>query len=261
MANNITEGILKRDRFVVILGLAAVILLSWAYTIYLTQQMGISIWGHVVIGPHTQAWTIASFLMYFLMWSIMMIAMMTPSAAPMLLFYAKIIRQKQPGREPYLKTGLFLLGYLLVWIGFSAAATLVQWALHSTSLVTMQIVRATPILGGIILISAGAFQFSQLKNACLTHCRTPVGFIMTDWREGNLGALIMGIKHGFYCVGCCWLLMALLFVAGVMNLLWMAIITIFVLVEKIVPAGDRISRYAGVLFIIWGILAILMQIT
>ena len=259
MADNITEAILKRDRYVIVFGLAAVILLSWAYTAYLTLQMGISMWGTVVITPHTQAWTSASFMMYFLMWSIMMIAMMTPSAAPMLLFYAKIIRQKQPGHEPFLKTSLFLLGYLVVWIGFSAAATLVQWALNTAALVSMQVVRATPILGGVILILAGAFQFSQLKNACLTHCRTPVGFIMTDWKDGKGGALQMGVKHGIYCVGCCWLLMALLFVAGVMNLLWMAIITIFVLVEKVLPAGDRISRYTGVLFIVWGILSILMQ--
>ena len=152
------------------------------------------------------------------------------------------------------------MGYLIIWTGFSLVATLVQWALHSASLLSTGMVRATPILGGILLILAGAFQFSQLKNACLTHCRTPVGFIMTEWREGYRGALIMGIKHGYYCVGCCWLLMALLFVAGVMNLLWMAIITVFVLVEKLLPAGDRIGRYAGVLFIVWGTWLILRGI-
>lgn len=260
MEENLAEAILKRDRWVVLIGLLAVVLLSWTYTIYLTEHMGNSLSGMTIVSPHTGIWTIASFLMYFLMWSVMMVAMMTPSAAPMLLFYAKIIRQKQPEHKPYLKTGLFLLGYLIVWIGFSAAATLVQWTLHNASLVSMEVVRAAPILGGIILIFAGAFQFSQLKNACLTHCRSPVGFIMTDWREGDRGAVKMGIKHGFYCVGCCWLLMALLFVAGVMNLMWMAIISTFVLVEKIVPAGDRISRYAGVLFILWGIWSILAEI-
>ena len=260
MTENLTEAVLKRDRFIVMLSLVGIILLAWVYTIYLTRVMGLSEISLEIVSPHAQAWTQATFTLNFLMWTVMMIAMMTPTAAPMLLFYTKIGRQHRPQRRPYLGTGLFLLGYLIVWTGFSAVATFIQWGLHSASLLSTEMVRATPMIGGILLILAGAFQFSQLKNACLTHCRTPVGFIMTEWKEGNRGALQMGIKHGYYCVGCCWLLMALLFVAGVMNLLWMAIITAFVLIEKIVPAGDRFGKYAGVLFMIWGVWLILMEI-
>jgi predicted metal-binding membrane protein len=179
--------------------------------------------------------------------------MMTPTAIPMLLFSTKVTRQKHPGKQPYLKTSLFLLGYLIVWAGFSLLATLAQWGLSNAALVSASLVQATPLVGGLILIAAGAFQFSPIKDACLSHCRTPVGFIMTEWRKGKSGALWMGIKHGAYCVGCCWLLMALLFAVGVMNLLWMAIITIFVLIEKIAPGGEQIGKSAGVLFFIWGI--------
>lgn len=260
MTENITEAILKRDRYIVMLSLVGIILLAWVYTIYLNRVMGFSEISLEMVSPHAQAWTSTTFTLNFLMWTVMMIAMMTPTAAPMLLFYTKISRQRHPLDGPYLGTGLFLLGYLIVWTGFSAAATFVQWGLHTASLLSTELVRATPLVGGILLILAGAFQFSQLKNACLTHCRTPVGFIMTEWKDGNHGALQMGIKHGYYCVGCCWLLMALLFVAGLMNLLWMAIITAFVLIEKIVPAGDRIGRYAGVLFIIWGFWLILTEL-
>ena len=260
MTEKLTETILKRDRIIVTIGLIGLILLAWVYTIYLTNSLGSSSMGMEMISPHSLAWTPQAFALNFLMWTVMMIAMMTPTAAPMLLFYTKINREQHNQNRPYLGTGLFLIGYLLIWTGFSAAATFVQLGLNNASLLSSGIIRATPMIGGILLIFAGAFQFSQLKNACLTHCRTPVGFIMTEWKEGNRGALQMGIKHGYYCVGCCWLLMALLFVAGLMNLLWMAIITAFILIEKIVPAGDRLGRYAGVLFIIWGFWLILTEL-
>ena len=253
MTTNLPEAILKRDRTIVILSLVGIILLAWVYTIHLTRTMGLSEMSLNMISPHTHTWSRTDFFLNLLMWTVMMIAMMTPTAAPMLLFYTKISRQRYPQNSPYPRTALFLLGYLLVWSGFSVIATVIQWGLHSAAMLSMDAVRATPIIGSLLLILAGAFQFSHLKNACLTHCRTPVGFIMTEWKEGKRGVLLMGINHGGYCVGCCWLLMALLFVLGVMNLLWMAFITVFVLVEKIVPAGDRIGRYAGVLFIIWGI--------
>lgn len=253
MFTNLPEAILKRDRTIVMLCLIGIILLAWVYTIHLTRSMGSSEMSLNMISPHTHTWSRTEFFLNLLMWTVMMIAMMTPTAAPMLLFYTKISRQRYPQSSPYPKTALFLLGYLLVWSGFSVIATAVQWGLHTAAMLSTDVVRATPTFGGILLILAGAFQFSHLKNTCLTHCRTPVGFIMTDWKEGMRGALSMGIKHGGYCVGCCWLLMALLFVLGVMNLFWMVFITVLVLVEKIVPAGDRIGRYVGVLFIIWGI--------
>jgi predicted metal-binding membrane protein len=241
-------------------GLIGVIILAWVYTVHLTSSMGIAVMGFEVISPHEHTWTSAEFYLNCLMWSVMQIAMMAPTAAPMLLFYTKVSRERYPKQGPYLLTGLFLIGYLIVWIGFSVLATFIQWGLHTASLLSTGVLKATPIVGGILLISAGVFQFSHLKNTCLTHCRTPVGFIMTEWRDGKMGALIMGILHGGYCVGCCWLLMALLFVAGVMNLLWMVVITFFVLVEKIAPGGDRIGKYGGVLFFLWGIWMIFVEL-
>jgi predicted metal-binding membrane protein len=150
-------------------------------------------------------------------------------------------------------TGLFLLGYLIVWIGFSALAAVAQWILHATALLSPMMVSTSPILGGAILITAGAFQWTPLKNACLTHCRSPLNFLMTGWREGKRGALAMGLKHGAYCTGCCWFLMALLFVAGVMNLWWIAIIAGFVLLEKVAPRGLWVGKIAGLALATWGL--------
>jgi len=187
-----------------------------------------------------------------MMWAVMMVAMMTPSATPMILMFARLNRQRQADQTPIPATMVFLLGYLLVWISFSAVATFVQWGLHSAALLSPETISVTPLLGGILLVLAGVYQFTPLKHACLSRCLTPIGFLMTEWREGTKGALIMGMRHGIYCVGCCWLLMALLFVAGVMNLLWGALIAACALVEKTVPAGQWVSRAIGLLTIGWG---------
>ena len=141
----------------------------------------------------------------------------------------------------------------MVWIGFSALATLAQWGLHEAALLSPMMVSTSPILGGVLLLSAGIFQWTPWKYTCLKHCRSPLGFLMTDWRDGAWGAFWMGLRHGSYCTGCCWFLMALLFVAGVMNLLWVAAITAFVLVEKMVPRGDLVGRVAGGVLILAGI--------
>jgi predicted metal-binding membrane protein len=151
-------------------------------------------------------------------------------------------------------TAIFLSGYLLVWTGFSGLATLTQWGFHSAALLSPMMVSTSPLLGGIILLVAGLLQWTPLKYACLTHCRSPLSFLMTDWREGYRGALIMGLRHGSYCTGCCWFLMALLFVAGVMNLLWVATITAFVLIEKIAPRGEVVGRLGGVVLVIAGLM-------
>jgi len=145
------------------------------------------------------------------------------------------------------------MGYLLAWTIFSAMATALQWGLHAKALLSTKMVSTSPILGGSILIAAGIFQLTPLKHACLAHCRTPLTFIMAEWREGIGGALWMGLRHGIFCLGCCWVLMLLLFVTGVMNLLWVAILTAFVMVEKIAPAPRWISRAAGVVLIAWGV--------
>ena len=166
---------------------------------------------------------------------------------------AVLVRREQ--EHPYVPTGVFLSGYLLVWSGFSAAATLANWGLHANSLLSSMMGTSTSsYLGGALLMTAGAFQWSPLKSACLTHCRSPLGFLMSDWREGTGGALRMGLRHGAYCVGCCWTLMGLLFVLGVMNLLWIAALAAFVLLEKVAPGGRRFSRGTGLLLFGWGAL-------
>jgi predicted metal-binding membrane protein len=203
--------------------------------------------------PQVRPWKIIDVLLTFVMWSVMMVAMMVPSATPMVLLYAAVDRKRRVERSPLGGTAFFVLGYLLVWTAFSAGATGVQWGLHSAALLSPMMVSTSNLLGGSLLVAAGLFQLTPLKTACLRHCRTPLHFFMGEWREGELGALAMGAKHGAYCVGCCWVLMALLFVAGVMNLLWVAVITVFVLVERGVPGGDVVGRVTGMVLIVAGL--------
>jgi predicted metal-binding membrane protein len=145
------------------------------------------------------------------------------------------------------------VGYLVVWAAFSILATAAQWGLHAVSLLSPVAAITSPVFGGVLLVAAGIYQWTPLKHVCLSKCRSPMGFVLNEWREGRWGAFLMGLKHGVYCTGCCWSLMALLFVAGVMNLLWVAAIAGFILLEKVAPAGDRLGRVAGVLFIGWGV--------
>ncbi|MFZ1752271.1 MAG: DUF2182 domain-containing protein [Caldilineaceae bacterium] len=253
MSRGIADTVLKRDRSVVVVGLVALIALSWAYMIYLAWGMGEIEMGMEMAMPGMQVWGITDFIFMFLMWAVMMVAMMIPSAAPMILVFSKLSRQQHVQQSPVRTTSVFLLGYLAVWTGFSALATFVQWSLHSLALLSPMMVSTSPIVGGILLMGAGIFQFTPLKHACLTQCRTPLGFLMAEWRDGMGGAFQMGLRHGGYCVLCCWLLMALLFVAGVMNLLWVATIAVIVLVEKAVPGGYRVSRAIGLLVTAWGV--------
>ena len=253
MAAKVAQPALRRDRVVVLAGLAALSVLAWVYVFRIASDMTSMAASTLAMAmPNTQAWQSGDLLFNFTMWAVMMVAMMTPSAAPMILTYAGVNRQRHTDQTPIPATTVFLLGYLIAWLSFSALATLVQWALHSAALLSPEMISVTPAIGGILLILAGIYQFTPLKRACLSRCRTPLGFLMAEWREGNRGALIMGVRHGLYCVGCCWLLMALLFVVGVMNLLWVAIIAVFVLVEKVVPAGEWISRGLGLLTVGWG---------
>jgi predicted metal-binding membrane protein len=246
--------VLRRDRIIVLAGLISVAALAWAYTVYLAHDMGNMHMGMGMAMPKMQSWSLMDFVSMFLMWAVMMVAMMVPTAAPMILIFANVNRKRQEQEQPYVPTAVFLSGYLLVWTGFSVLATLAQWGLHEAALLSPMMVSTSSILGGILLLAAGIFQWTPLKYACLKHCRSPLSFLMTDWREGYRGALIMGLKHGSYCTGCCWFLMALLFVAGVMNLLWVATITAFVLVEKAVPRGDLVGRIAGVALCIAGLI-------
>jgi predicted metal-binding membrane protein len=151
------------------------------------------------------------------------------------------------------RTAIFIAGYIVVWSGFALGATLIQWGLHEATLLSPMMATSNAILGGAILVGAGAYQLSPLKLTCLNKCRTPLGFLMNEWREGPKGILSMGLIHGAYCIGCCWMLMALLFVLGVMNLLWIAALSAFVLLEKVIPGGRWLSRASGILLIAWGI--------
>jgi predicted metal-binding membrane protein len=198
-------------------------------------------------------WSGVELAFLFAMWAVMMVAMMTPSASPMILMFSAMNRRRAEQQAPVVRTGLFVAGYLIAWTTYSAAAATAQWLLHGLALVSPMMVSTSPYLGGGLLVAAGIFQWTPLKRACLTQCRSPLGFIMTEWREGRLGALVMGLRHGVYCVGCCWVLMALLFVAGVMNLVWVGIIAAFVLIEKVVPVGERVGQVAGVILVLAGV--------
>lgn len=247
------EALLRRDRLVVIAGLAGVTALSWAYTSYLALTVPHASTGADVILPHMQPWDASYLTLVFVMWAVMMVAMMVPSASPLLLVFARMNRTRNAGADPILPTSIFVTGYLIVWTAYSAGAALAQWGLHRAALLSPSASSVTPLFGGTLLIAAGVFQWTPLKDACLSQCRSPMAFLMSEWRTGKRGALIMGIRHGWYCVGCCWVLMALLFVAGVMNLLWMAVITAFVLAEKLLPKGKLVARLGGIVLVAAGI--------
>ena len=238
------------DRAIVAAGLLGVAGLGWLYIVRLGREMAVMA-DMAMAMPQMTPWDLADFVLTFLMWAVMMVAMMVPSASPMILTFATINRKRLADETPLIRTGLFLVGYLLVWAGYSLLAALGQWGLHAAALITPAMV-VTPWLGGILLVAAGVYQFTSLKDVCLSRCQSPFGFILTQWREGAAGALVMGLRHGAFCVGCCWVLMALLFVAGVMNLLWVAAIAAFVLLEKVAPLGRVVSRLAGAILILWG---------
>jgi predicted metal-binding membrane protein len=199
------------------------------------------------------SWDPRDLLSTLAMWSVMMAAMMIPSAAPMILMFAAVHRKRRESSAPYVPTGMFVLGYLIIWVVFSALATLAQWGLHAATLLSSAMMIASPIVAAVVLVAAGVFQWTALKDACLTQCSSPLSFIMTRWREGAAGAVSMGLRHGLFCAGCCGLLMAILFVTGVMNLLWVALLAAFVLAEKLLPRRRWLSRLSGIVLAAWGV--------
>jgi predicted metal-binding membrane protein len=248
----ILAAALKRDHTIIAFGLVGVATLSWTYLIYMDWGMRhMDIGMDMVIMPAMQHWTAWDLVLVFLMWVVMMVAMMVPTASPMILLFAEISRHRNQQQGTFVSTGQFLLGYLTVWTGFSVLATLTQWGLLTVALVSPMMESTSKALGVLLLLGAGLYQFSPLKYACLAHCRTPMGFFVTEWRGGSWGAFRMGLKHGGYCLGCCWALMGLLFAFGVMNLLWFASISSFVLLEKIAAGNHLVSRLGGLLFIGW----------
>src|SRR5688572_7401261 len=196
--------------------------------------------------PMTPSWTTTDFFLLFLMWLVMMIAMMTPSVAPLILIFAMVNRQKKEQQSPFVPGIYLLAGYLAAWTAFSLLATILQWALQQISWLNPMMIITNKILGSVILIAAGIFQFTPLKQQCLHYCQTPIDFIHQKWKDGRSGVFKMGLQNGVFCLGCCWLLMVLLFVSGIMNLLWIALISFFVLIEKIMPRAKWISYVAGI---------------
>ena len=227
--------VLGRDRRIVIGGLLAAIALSWSY---LLTGAGMPM-------PAPAVWTPAYFALMLVMWWVMMAAMMLPSAAPTILLFAALSQKSAERGDPVVSTSIFATAYIIVWGGFSLLATFAQMQLDDLALLSPMMNSASVPLGAALLIAAGVYQMTPLKYACLRHCRTPIDFFAHRWRRGAKGALLMGLEHGAFCLGCCWVIMALLFYAGVMNLLWIAGLALYVLLEKLAPAGQLISRYAG----------------
>jgi predicted metal-binding membrane protein len=199
-------------------------------------------------------WTPAYAVLMFSMWWVMMIVMMLPSAAPVLLLFARINRKRKRPDSPLVPTSVFAAGYLIAWGGFSSIAAGLQWTLEATNLMSPMLRTTNVWLGAAILVCAGLWQLTPIKTACLHHCRTPLGFLIGNWRAGRWGAFRMGLGHGLYCLGCCWFLMALLFFGGVMNLYWIVGLTALVLLEKFIPFGHWLARTIGIVLVGWGLL-------
>ena len=280
------DALLRRDRFVVASALVILTLIAWAYVFWLASHMampksglptasttaavsgdmagmdmgpsastgddmaGMDMTGMAgAVAPGFRAWTPAEFVFMFAMWSVMMVGMMTPSVAPMVLLYAGVGRKAAENGTPFASTAWFFAGYLAVWVVFSAFATFAQWALTALALLTPMMAAKSAILGGIVLVAVGLYQWTPLKNKCLRACQAPLGFLMAHggFRKDPTGAVRLGVLHGAYCLGCCFALMALLFVGGIMNVLWIAGLTILVLLEKLSPTGRLLPRFFGAL--------------
>ena len=255
------EAILRRDRQVVVAALIVVIAMAWLW-ILLGAGTGMSAMD-VIVGPSPDhmasimapaLWTAGYAGIMFTMWWVMMAAMMLPSAAPILLLFARISRKEKSAGRPFIPTGIFAAGYLIAWGAFSAVATGLQWGFEQLGLLSPMMVTTSYSLGGAILLAAGVWQLTPIKGICLRHCRSPMGFFVQSWRPGRGGAFRMGLEHGSFCLGCCWFLMGLLFFGGIMNLFWIAGLAAFVLLEKTVPMGSWIGRIVGVGVAAWGVL-------
>ena len=248
-ARNALRAILRRDRVIIAAGLFFITSLAWAYTVREARSMD-ELCMHM-----DRSWNASDVGMTLLMWIVMMVAMMTPSAAPMVLMFATVNEKRRSEQRPYAPAAFFLGGYLFVWSVFSIAATGVQWLLHSLALLSPMMVSTSRYFGGACLMVAGLYQLSPLKTACLSQCRAPLSFVQRHggFQANARGSLRLGALHGLYCVGCCWALMTLLFVFGVMNILWIAGLAIVVLAERTIPGARYLSMGVGVaLFVVGG---------
>jgi predicted metal-binding membrane protein len=233
-------------------GILALSVLGWAFLAWIALDMSHPF--AQLTMPASSDWSAASLLAILTMWAVMMAAMMLPSALPMILTFVQLgSRNGERARAPS-----FVAAYLLVWFAFSAAATLAQWMLQAMGWVDPMIVSTSAVLTALLLLIAGIYQFSPLKKICLARCRTPIGFLIGEWRAGPSGAFLMGIRHGLLCLGCCWALMALLFVGGVMNLAWVAALSLAVAIEKLAPGGEWLAAALGLALIAAGLVKLLL---
>lgn len=241
---------LARQRRALVVAISLLTAAAWAYTLHLASAMRAP--SMQTMSMPATTWSPADAAFMFVMWAVMMVAMMLPSATPAILLFERVCARRAVNGRASGRTAAFVAGYLAAWLSFSVAATWLNWFLHAEGVLTGIMGRTTQTVGALLLIAAGVFQFTPVKDMCLRHCRSPIGFLTARWREGNGGALRMGVEHGFYCVGCCWLLMALLFALGIMNLAWIAALAVFVLIEKVAPFGKVIGRMAGAALVVWG---------
>jgi predicted metal-binding membrane protein len=259
----VTESIVRRERMIVLAGLIAISALAW-WWIIAGAGTGMSTTAMTTwqfpppVRPSMQMdWSFSYAVIMFFMWWIMMIAMMTPTASPMILLYARAYRHgRAHGQDEsaVAPTFSFLIGYLAAWAAFSLIAVSLQWGLERAGVLhAMMMWSLSPVFSGSLLIIAGVYQLTPFKNVCLEHCRSPVEFLSRNFRPGSVGAFRLGWKHGLYCLGCCWFLMALLFAGGIMNLVWIAGLAILVLIEKLAPGGQWIARIAGIAMVLAGI--------
>ena len=240
----------SRDRLVFLAGLLAVCAAAWVHVLSMSASAGAMGTMATVALPMPEAWDAAMVGSLLVMWTIMMVAMMLPSAIPAVLLFQRVSGRDGAGTN---RAVVFAVGYLLVWLGYSAGASALQWSLHELALLSPMDALVSPWLGGAVLATAGLYQFLPMKHRCLVHCRSPMQFFMLNWREGTTGALTLGLQHGGVCVGCCWSLMLLLFVGGVMNPAWVAMLSALVLTEKVLARGRWISYGLGMLLVGWGV--------
>lgn len=259
---------LRRERVIALAAMLVIAALAFGWTLHLAAQMagmdtpamtGVTMSHMQMLSPAMTPWSLPLGLYLFAMWAVMMIGMMTPSAAPLVLLYLGVARHAAGSGHRFVGAAWLLAGYLLAWCLFALVATLAQWALESTAMMTSSMRAASPTLGAVVLIAAGIYQWLPVKNACLKQCRAPLAFIQQrgGFKASAAASLRLGFEHGLFCVGCCWLLMLLLFVFGVMNLLWIAALTLFVLAEKLLPDAPWLVRAAGAAAIATGLWMVL----
>ena len=256
--------LIQRDRIVLALALTLLIAVTWSYLLWLSVDMGMGGMdmtgfrmipaGMGLMMPVAAPWRAMEFASVFAMWTVMMVGMMTPSAMPMILMYARVGRETEPQAAPLSATVWFAAGYFLVWTAFALLATFVQWAFARTAVLDSAMASTSNVVGGLLFIAAGSYQWTRLKDVCLTQCQTPFAFLMRQggFRRDAFGSLILGIRHGAYCVGCCWALMALLLVGGAMNVLWIVLLALLIVLEKVTPSGRLIAHLAGIVLLSGG---------